>query len=79
MTAVGGVATFPGLTIDKPGSGYTLTATTDGLASATSASFAVTTDHLVVTAQPPGTITAGVPFGLVVEVENATGNCGRLL
>ena len=73
VTAVGGVATFSGLTLDKPGSGYTLTATNDGLTSATSATFAVTADHLVVTAQPPGSITAGVPFGLVAASKTIPG------
>ena len=34
-TAVNGVADFPGLTINNPGNGYTLQATTNGLTSAT--------------------------------------------
>jgi hypothetical protein len=38
----GGVATFPALSIDKAGTGYTLSATTLGLSSATSTSFDVT-------------------------------------
>ena len=55
---VNGVATFSGLTINKPGSGYTLKATSGGLTAATSAAFDVT-DQLVVTTQPPSTVTAG--------------------
>ena len=39
--AVNGVATFTNLTIDRAGSGYTLTATSSGLAAATSAAFTV--------------------------------------
>ena len=74
VAAVNGVATFSNLTIDKPGSGYTLTATSTGLTSATSFSFDVVADHLAMTTQPPGSITAGVPFGLVVAVENADGS-----
>jgi hypothetical protein len=31
-------------------------------------------DHLVVTSQPPGTITAGTPFGLTVEAVDDSGN-----
>ncbi|HEY6110609.1 MAG TPA: Ig-like domain-containing protein, partial [Gemmatimonadales bacterium] len=42
VAAVAGVATFPGLTIDKSGSGYTLAATAPGAASGASASFDVT-------------------------------------
>ena len=41
VAAVNGVATFPGLRIDKPGTGYTLTATAASLTAATSAGFAV--------------------------------------
>jgi hypothetical protein len=40
-TAVNGVATFDDLKIDKAGTGYTLTATADGLTSAVSAAFAI--------------------------------------
>lgn len=41
VSAVGGVATFSSLSIDKAGTGYTLRATSTGLAAATSASFDV--------------------------------------
>ena len=49
---------FSGLTINKVGSGYTLTAASDSLTAATSASFDVT-DQLVVTTQPPSSVAAG--------------------
>jgi hypothetical protein len=43
VAAVGGIATFSTLSIDNVGTGYTLTATSAGLASATSAAFDVLT------------------------------------
>jgi autotransporter-associated beta strand protein len=73
QAAVSGEATFSGLTLDMLGSGYTLTATGSGLTSATSALFDVT-DRLVVTTQPPNSVTAGAPFGLVVAAEDGLGN-----
>jgi hypothetical protein len=42
VNAVNGVATFPGLSIDQLGSGYTLTISSGGLASATTAAINVT-------------------------------------
>ena len=51
-------ASFSDLTLNKVGTGYTFTASNDSLTAATSDSFDVT-DRLVVTAQPPSTITAG--------------------
>ncbi|MDD5190360.1 MAG: choice-of-anchor D domain-containing protein, partial [Dehalococcoidales bacterium] len=39
VNTVNGVATFSGLSIDKAGTGYTLTATSSGLSSATSSAF----------------------------------------
>jgi hypothetical protein len=41
MHARGGVASFPDLSISKPGIGYTLTATSPGMRSATSADFTI--------------------------------------
>jgi len=41
VMAVSGVATFDALTIDQPGIGYTLVATSDGLTPATSDPFTV--------------------------------------
>src|SRR5438132_8240331 len=42
INAVNGVATFPTLSVDKAGKGYTLRATASGLTDATSGTFAVT-------------------------------------
>jgi hypothetical protein len=55
QAAVSGVATFSNLTIDKAGTGYTLTGTASGLTSATSGAFAVaagTAAKLAFTVQP---------------------------
>ena len=73
VAAANGVATFSGLTLDKPGSGYTFTATSDSLTAATSASFDVT-DQLVVTTQPPSSIPAGSTFTVVVAAKDGEGN-----
>jgi alpha-tubulin suppressor-like RCC1 family protein len=54
-TAAAGVATFGGLSLDKSGVGYALAATADGLAGATSTSFAIrgaAPSRLVFTGQP---------------------------
>jgi hypothetical protein len=56
VTAVGGVAVFPDLTIDEVGTGYTLTATAPGIPPATSAPFAVR--NFVAVPPPPD---LGVP------------------
>jgi hypothetical protein len=72
-TAVGGLATFSGLSISKPGSGYTLQATSSGLAMGIGPAFDVAQDQLVVTTQPPSNVTAGSRFGLVVKAENGKG------
>jgi hypothetical protein len=58
VTAVDGVATFPDLSINKTGNGYTLVATASGLAHATSAAFNITpgpATRLVFTVQPSNT------------------------
>jgi pantothenate kinase type III len=76
-TASGGVADFSGLTIDDAGTGYTIQATGSGLSTATTASFDVTSstgDQLVVSSEPPQSVTAGAGFGLAVLVEDAYGN-----
>jgi len=74
--AVGGVATFSGLSIDKAGTGYTLTAT--GAGSTTSAAFNITAGtatQLVFSVQPSST-TAGAAITPAVEVtaQDASGN-----
>ena len=78
VAAVNGVAAFPGLTVSKPDSGYTLLATCSGLAQATTIAFDVTApnvaNHLVMATQPPGTITVGTGFSLVAAAEDSQGN-----
>jgi LysM repeat protein len=76
-TAVGGVATFSGLTLNKASSGYTLSATAGGLPAATTGPIAVApaaATQLVVTTPPPAVVTAGAGFGLAVSAWDAFGN-----
>ena len=75
-TAVGGVAVFHNLTLDKTGSGFALQMTAKGLAAATvtfDVTPAGTATHLVVTSQPPSQIAAGSDFGLTVSAEDGFG------
>src|SRR5213076_616487 len=72
--AVAGVASFSGLSIDKAGTGYTLTAT--GAGSTTSAAFNITAGtatQLVFNVQP-STTTAGAAITPAVEVTAQDGN-----
>src|SRR5205823_236072 len=74
VAAVAGVATFSGLSIDKAGTGYTLTAT--GAGSTTSAAFNITAGtatQLVFNVQP-STTTAGTAITPAVEVTAQDGN-----
>jgi YVTN family beta-propeller protein len=78
VAAVAGVATFPGLSIDRTGTGYTLTANATGLSQATSATFAITpgtATQLAFTVQPV-TTTAGAAITPAVQVtaRDAQGN-----
>ncbi|WP_424186963.1 hypothetical protein ACOBQX_03775 [Actinokineospora sp. G85] len=77
-TNASGVAAFPGLSINRAGTGYTLTAAGTGLTSATSSPFAITAgaaSRLVFTASPD-TSFAGRAFHTqpVVAVQDAGGN-----
>jgi hypothetical protein len=77
MAASTGVATFTSLTLNKAASGYTLQAGSGSLIPATTSSITVVpgaATRLVVTTAPPGSVTAGSPFGLVVEAEDGSGN-----
>jgi hypothetical protein len=70
VAAVAGVATFSAVSINRPGTGYTLTATATGLAGTASAAFNVTVSapsRLVFTVQPSGT-TAGAAIAPAVAV-----------
>lgn len=76
--AVNGIASFSDLSLDRAGTGYTLTAAASGLASATSAAFNVTasaTSRLVFSVQPP-TTAAGATLtpAVQVAVHDASGN-----
>ena len=78
MNASNGVATFSGLSIDKSGSGYTLTATGNGLTSTTSGTFDIipaSASKLAFTTQPTNVI-AVIPFGVqpVVIIQDIFGN-----
>ncbi len=77
--AVGGAATFPDLSINKAGAGYTLQATSLGLTSAVSEPFDVTADvstaRLVFTTQPANSAALGALIGPpVVTIQDAFGN-----
>src|SRR5439155_663711 len=75
VTAVNGVATFSNLSINRAGSGYTLTASSGGLTGATSTSFSITAgtaSQLVVSA--PATATAGVSLSVTVTAQDVFAN-----
>jgi len=61
IAAVGGVATFNNLTLDKPGTGYTLTANSTDLAGATSNNFNITCQ--AITVDPTTTVLSGGTAG----------------
>jgi hypothetical protein len=77
VAAVGGIASFSTLSIDKAGTGYTLGATSGNLTGATSSPFnisAAAASKLVWTTQPTNTVVA-LPIGIVrVQVTDAFGN-----
>lgn len=78
VAAVGGVATFANLSVDRVGSGYTLIATASGLLNDFSAAFNITPGppaQLVFTVQPSNT-PAGATISppIQVTVEDAQGN-----
>src|SRR5207249_2577652 len=70
VAAAGGVATFPGLSINKAGVGYTLAASATGVSGVTSAAFTVapgTATQLAFTTQPSNTA-AGASITPAVQV-----------
>jgi hypothetical protein len=78
QNAGNGIATFPGLSIDKAGTGYTLTASSGALTGTTSTPFNITAGTIAgvsFTTQPSGG-TAGIAFSdqPVVTVQDASGN-----
>jgi hypothetical protein len=78
VAAVSGVATFSGLSIDKAGTGYTLSATDGSLAAATSNPFTITVGaaNKLAFAQQPTTTVAGVSIApaVTVQIQDAGGN-----
>jgi hypothetical protein len=78
VTAANGVATFSGLTLNKAAAGYTLQATSSGThapAAVTTSGFnvsAAAATKLVITTQPPDTVSA--PFGFTVAAEDQFNN-----
>ena len=76
MAAVGGVATFSDLTLNKAASGYTLQVTSGSFSATTTAIDVSTTaaTQLKVTSEPPSTVVASAQFGLTVSAEDGLGN-----
>src|SRR5438552_2542867 len=78
VVAVSGVATFFDLSVNKTGTGYTLTASATGFAPVTSTAFDITSGtptQLVFTVQPSNAV-AGAPIAPAVQVSalDAAGN-----
>src|SRR5207245_1555402 len=78
VAAVGGIATYLDLSVNKAGTGYTLTASASGVPSVTSTAFDVTpgtATQLAFTVQPANTV-AGAVIGPAVQVTalDAAGN-----
>jgi hypothetical protein len=78
QTPASGVATFAGLSIDKAGAGYTLTATASGVTGTTSATFNISpaaATQLVFTVQPSNTAANGsITPPVQVTAEDGFGN-----
>src|SRR5262249_46831529 len=75
-TAAAGLVAFSGLILTEA-TATTLQVSSSGLATATTDVIRVTAapaTHLVVTAQPPASVTAGASFGLPVAAEADLGN-----
>ncbi len=73
VNAVAGTATFSTLTVSKGGVGYTLTATSGTLTSATSSAFNVTATKLAITTISPASPTAGSSFSVTVQAQDPSG------
>jgi trimeric autotransporter adhesin len=76
VNAVNGIATFNNLSINKDGTGYTLTATSGTLTQATSITFNITSGAATKLAYTtvPATGTAGTAFSVTVQSQDASGN-----
>jgi hypothetical protein len=72
-----GLAVFSALQLTIAGAGYELRASAGGLSSSVTTSIAVNAaaaSQLVMSAEPPWTVTAGAPFGLTVALDDRYGN-----
>jgi len=76
VAAVGGVATFENVRIDKVGTGYTLKATSGALAPVTSTAFSVSHGDVAALelTVPSSPVTAGTAFNVGLRVSDAFGN-----
>ncbi len=77
VTANQGVATFSGLTLTSAATGYTIVVSGSTLGATTTIAFNVTPlapSQVVVTQQPPSSVTAGAGFGLDAAIEDMYGN-----
>jgi CSLREA domain-containing protein len=72
INAVNGIATFSTLALDKSGTGYTLVASSAGLAGATSTPFNITCPTITLSGLPAGT--AGTAYNQTVTAAPAGGN-----
>ena len=76
VAAVNGVAAFSGLTLDSAGTGFTIQISSNSI-STTSNALSVSpaaAAQLLVTLQPPASVTAGAAFGLAATAYDAFGN-----
>ncbi|BCU78627.1 hypothetical protein llg_33420 [Luteolibacter sp. LG18] len=78
VAAVSGTATFSNLSIDKTGTGYTLTGASSGLTGATSGTFNITpaAPNKLAFAQQPSNTVAGVSIApaVTVQIQDTFGN-----
>jgi hypothetical protein len=77
VPVAGGTATFSGLSLNRPGAGYTLEVSSGSLVAVITGATSVSAgaaSQLVVTSQPPASVVAASGFGLVVAAEDALGN-----
>jgi hypothetical protein len=75
--AVNGIATFPGLSINSVGNGYTLVASSSGIAPAPTTAFNIMpgTPSKLVFATEPASAASGASLGSIsVKIEDANGN-----
>ena len=77
VAASQGVASFSDLSLTKSASGYTILVSGNTLGAATTSAFTVTplaASQIVVTQQPPASVTAGAGFGVYAVIEDMYGN-----